>query len=313
MGNEGAEEVSIEKTAVYEVVRSREDISLLRHNTIIGDPVLVRSKIVFKGEGNILHCDGGVVFEDSSVAFYGNDALSVVLYSKHRQHLKVSLFNRSTFFIGKNSFINRASLQAVASEQKSIFIGDDALIARDVWIRSSDAHPVYSIKDKKQINHGRSVFIGDHVWIGQGSVLLKGSRIGSGSIVGAASVVAGKKIPSNTSWGGSPARQIASDVFFSKKSLHSIAEAEAEDIAIFTKNSFVYKASGKYDPFDELDSIFSSFANASDRLSALRVYLERHAEKNRFALAKSLPKSEEKAEMHGRTHLLSLIKKVMRN
>lgn len=72
------------------------------------------------------------------------------------------------------------------------------------------------------------------------AMLLKGAAIGSGSIVGGAAVVAGKTVPSNTSWAGNPARQIARGIFFDGACVHGWTAEQTAASQTFTSDKWVY-------------------------------------------------------------------------
>ncbi|QWG03992.1 hypothetical protein KMW28_13775 [Flammeovirga yaeyamensis] len=55
--------------------------------------------------------------------------------------------------------------------------------------------------------NGNPIEIGENCWIGRGCIILAGVTIGDGAIIAANSVV-NKNIPSNTIYGGVPAKFI---------------------------------------------------------------------------------------------------------
>ncbi len=71
---------------------------------------------------------------------------------------------------------------------KSISIGHDVMIARNVVLYDSDFHAILDEKGN-QINESEGVSIGEHVWIGTNSMILKGVKIGANSIIGAGTIV----------------------------------------------------------------------------------------------------------------------------
>lgn len=95
---------------------------------------------------------------------------------------------------------------------KSVSIGDDVLIASNVYI-SDHSHGVY--KNKSQSNplvppnlrplSSSEVRIGDRCWLGENVCVLQGVTIGSGSVIGAGAVVT-SDIPENSIAFGVPAR-----------------------------------------------------------------------------------------------------------
>ena len=120
-----------------------------------------------------------------------------------------------------------------------------------VWLRTSDAHPIYDSNSKKRINDGKSIYLGDHVWVGQDSLILKGSRIDSGSIIGAKGVVSKKLIPHNQIWGGIPCKFIKKDIFWDATNVYRWDSEDLERTGDFTNvidnpDKYDYKYSEKY-------------------------------------------------------------------
>lgn len=109
-------------------------------------------------------------------------------------------------FIGRNVEINDFVQIACA---RSVFIGDNTLIASNVFISDHDhGTKVFDgIPPSARDLYIKDVYIGSNVWLGKNVCILKGVRIGDNVIVGAGSVVT-KDIPSNSIAVGSPARVI---------------------------------------------------------------------------------------------------------
>lgn len=111
----------------------------------------------------------------------------------------------------------------IVADMGRIHIGSNVLMARGVYIRSSNhqfSDPKRLIMDQghytkkvsyKNIEYG--VVIEDDIWIGANVIILSGAMIGKGSVIGAGSVVTGT-IPPFSIAAGSPARVI------SKRGLH---------------------------------------------------------------------------------------------
>jgi len=89
----------------------------------------------------------------------------------------------------------------------TVEIGEGCTIARDVVIRSYDAHRILDDSYKNTAD----IAIGKHVWIGQGAQILKGVTIGDGAIVAAGSIVT-KDVPPHCVVGGVPAKIIRINV-----------------------------------------------------------------------------------------------------
>lgn len=98
---------------------------------------------------------------------------------------------------------------SLSDTDTAITIGKNCLISSSVIFRTSDSHSV--IQNKKRINPGRSIVIGEHVWIGNGANILKGVSIGENAIVGTQSVVT-KDVPAGTIVCGNPAKIVKSNI-----------------------------------------------------------------------------------------------------
>jgi acetyltransferase-like isoleucine patch superfamily enzyme len=99
--------------------------------------------------------------------------------------------------IGNGTYLNR-NTEIVAA--RSVTIGRDCKIARDVIIMDTDQH---ELPDSGMI--AKPVRIGDQVWIGSRAIVLKGVTIGPGAVVAAGSVVT-KDVPARAVVAGVPAR-----------------------------------------------------------------------------------------------------------
>lgn len=162
----------------------------------------------------------------------------------------------------------------------------------DVWIRTADPHLVYRAEDGRRINPSRDVVIGDHVWLGQSAMLLKGAAIGSGSIVGGAAVVAGKTVPSNTSWAGNPARQIARGIFFDGACVHGWTAEQTAASQTFASDKWVYANAPQRDQSGlvRLANRLAGVADAKERIALVQSAYEDKG-KNRFAIAEAATSS----------------------
>lgn len=101
-----------------------------------------------------------------------------------------------------------------------IFIGQDSLLAPEVFMSSGDHYFSYNpyLLIKKQdslvvtnssdfFKISKGISIGEDCWIGKNVVIMGGVSIGRGSVVAANSFV-NKKIPPYEIWGGTPAKKI---------------------------------------------------------------------------------------------------------
>lgn len=91
------------------------------------------------------------------------------------------------------------------SAEDSIRIGDNVMLAANVYISDSDWHGAYN--RIRPFRCSKPVVLGNNVWLGERVIVNKGVTIGENSIVGAGSVVT-RDIPANTIAAGNPARAI---------------------------------------------------------------------------------------------------------
>jgi carbonic anhydrase/acetyltransferase-like protein (isoleucine patch superfamily) len=96
-------------------------------------------------------------------------------------------------------------------EAGEIRIGEDCMIANQVYVSLSDVHPIHDRTTGERINPAASVHVGDHVWLGLRCMVMKGSRIGRGAVVAAGAVVSGE-VPDHAIAAGVPARVVRENV-----------------------------------------------------------------------------------------------------
>jgi serine acetyltransferase len=81
-------------------------------------------------------------------------------------------------------------------------LGDDCMLAQDVYITDSDWHDLYD--RTSSVGSTYEVKIGNNVWIGDSAIVCKGVTIGDNAVIGAGAVVV-KNIPANAIAVGNPA------------------------------------------------------------------------------------------------------------
>lgn len=278
--------------------------SLKDGNQILGvQPEIMDSQIIFQGKNNILYCEEGVSLERSVIKFRGDNSViylgrGIVSY----EECVFDVYSDSAIAIGPDCGIShRGVFEIIASEHRHCVIGAEALISRDVMIRTSDAHMIFSSKTGERIAKGKSVFIGDHVWLGQDVTIMKGTAIDSGSIIGSGACVAGKKIPHNTSWAGNPARMLGSDLFWNPSHAAELTQEDkiSSNYDLFSgsgadsacrlyppgrhaRDAFIYSYAKEEEIlYEDLDEALSNAAGAAERLQILKE-LYQDTSKNRF-------------------------------
>lgn len=113
--------------------------------------------------------------------------------------VRLEVWEGAEISIGNGTYLNR-NTEIIAG--RSVRIGQDCMIARDVLIMDTDQHPLPD--QQLQI---APVVVGDRVWIGARAIILKGVHIGHDSIVGAGAIVT-KSVPPHTVVVGPAARPI---------------------------------------------------------------------------------------------------------
>lgn len=158
-------------------------------NTFIGKALARSRRTVVdfrRGKDNTLVLSQGCVLEDLQIIFKG-DGCRVELGANVRWSGRILIAgNKRTIRIGENTTARSAYLLSAGAD---ILIGRHCMLSREIEIRTTDAHKIYSLDDGRMLNQPSDVIIGDRVWIAARAIVNKGSRIPSGCVVGAASFV----------------------------------------------------------------------------------------------------------------------------
>lgn len=115
------------------------------------------------------------------------------------QGVRLEVWSGATLSIGGGTYLNR-NTEVVAA--RSVAIGRDCMIARDVLIMDTDQHALPGADLQVA-----PVVIEDRVWIGARAIVLKGVRIGHDSVIGAGAIVT-KSVPPRSVVVGPAARVI---------------------------------------------------------------------------------------------------------
>ena len=239
-------------------ITNPEDLLNFKDNKFIGElPTLSNSQININGKNNIFVCEEEVSLKNSRIDFNGDNSVLYLSSSSFDYNINISINGNNVCFIGKNNFFNGKST-IVLSESKNVIVGDNCLFSYGIAVRVADVHLIYDTKSKERLNFSKSIYIGDHVWLGQNSMILKGTCIGSGSIIGAGSILSNKKVPSNTTFAGSPARLIKKDTFWVGYSVHPWDEEITQKYSHYNSESFIYKADMDTLNFKDVESALNN-------------------------------------------------------
>lgn len=116
--------------------------------------------------------------------------------------------------------------------------------------------------------------------------ILKDILIGSGAIIGGGAVVPGKKIPSNTSWGGNPARLLKEDVFFTGGCVNAWDEEMTRSKSRYESDEFIYhKPADHVKSLEEINNKLKEYKTSEERLNFIREHLAKVEDKNRFYIS----------------------------
>ena len=146
-----------------------------------------------------------------NIEFYGNNSIITIHEPFNFNNVSLKCTSNNTIDIGKNSLIAeglnlkcpmREGAKLIIGEDFTcvsaniylhdepniiVKIGNDCMFSFDIIIWPSDGHTILD-SNKKPINKGENIIIGDHVWLGMGSKILKGSVIPNNSMIGAGSI-----------------------------------------------------------------------------------------------------------------------------
>ena len=268
-----------------EIVKSFEDVRNLEKNRIEGNPEIKNSVVSFKGENNVLYCEGNVKLIGANFLFEGNNSIVYLSSSQFSQYsFTLVIYNDSTFFIGRDNNLS-SPININIQENQNVIIGAGGSISSGVNIRTSDIHPIYDNQYKERINHAKSVFIGDHVWIGHLAYISRGVKIGSGAIVENYSFIPhNAKVYSNSLVVGNPVKIEKRDVFFVKDFLGYHRAEDSLNSKNYKSDVFIYEFVNQETlNLDRIDQIIKEL-DVDSRLEFIQKLFVRNKRKNRFTI-----------------------------
>ena len=127
--------------------------------------------------------------------------------------MDIRTWRKMSLHIGAGTTISSARL---VCDNADITVGKDGLWSDEILVQSNDQHGIIDLADMSMLNdYRRKIDIAEHVWIGRRTVIMPDVSIGAGSILGTAAVLT-CDMPAHTVFGGVPARQLRSNVSWSR-------------------------------------------------------------------------------------------------
>lgn len=156
------------------------------------------------------------------IVLKGNNALVWIGNECHLKETEIRSAQRNDFIAVGNGVTTTSSNTWVSGNgagqaHPAIIIGDDCMLASDITLRNTDAHPIFDIHSGLHMNEpSGSLHLEPHVWLGDRVSVLKGVRIGANSVVALGSIVT-KSLPRFSMARGVPARsEIKPDLFWAR-------------------------------------------------------------------------------------------------
>lgn len=141
---------------------------------------------------------------DNSTVYIGNDCEFAGLELRSRQEHDLIAIGNGVAVTGPGTWIS--GLRSTTDKTPHIIVGDCCLFSRDVLLRNTDGHPVYSLHNDGLLNATeKSIVIEPHAWMGERCSILKGVTIGAFARIALGAVVT-KAVPRFAIAAGVPAQ-----------------------------------------------------------------------------------------------------------
>jgi acetyltransferase-like isoleucine patch superfamily enzyme len=210
-------------------------LASLARKLLRGETGQVRKTI--RGQGNVFQADGAslsgvhvdIIGDDNRIKIGSGSILTNVHFrlrgSGHQiefgENCRVSRgavlwFEDHDGVLQVGSGTSMVEVHVAVTENSSVRIGEDCMLANDIDIRTGDSHSVIDTQTGERLNFAGDIVIGRHVWIAPHTVVLKGVNIGENSIIATGAVVT-KSCEPGVIVGGNPARVIKTGVSWKRK------------------------------------------------------------------------------------------------
>ena len=143
-----------------------------------------------------------------------DDNSEVIIKSSHERikKLNIQMDSNQKCEIGKEFFTFGCEIVFASEKNLSVKIGDNCLFARNILIRPSDGHSIYSIDSGKALNFGKNIEIGNHVWVAGDVSILKGVYVHDNCVIGHGAIMTKSTTESYSIYAGNPARLVKSHI-----------------------------------------------------------------------------------------------------
>ena len=171
--------------------------------TIGPNGCLTNSSVFIRGKGNKVIIGENCRLMETKIHIEGNDSI-------------VQIGNDCSFH-GRTPYPNTL----FSDEGSRIVIGNDAMLAHGIRIRSTDSHSIVDLEGRR-LNYPEPVYVGEHCWIGLDALLLKGTRIPDHCVVAARAVCTKAYEEKNCIYAGNPARIVKREIDWDRKFIDHI-------------------------------------------------------------------------------------------
>ena len=210
-------------------------LASLARKLLRGESGQVRKTI--RGQGNVFQADGAslsgvhvdIIGDNNQIKIGSGSTLTNVHFrlrgSGHQvefgENCRVSRgavlwFEDHEGVLQVGSGTSMVEVHVAVTENSSVRIGEDCMLANDIDIRTGDSHSVIDTQTGERLNFAGDIVIGRHVWIAPHTVVLKGVNIGENSIIATGAVVT-KSCEPGVIVGGNPARVIKTGVSWKRE------------------------------------------------------------------------------------------------
>ncbi len=187
--------------------------------------------IEFYGKNSVVKIHEPIKFTDSILRLGDNNFVEIQ-NSKHciiSFVLPYKMRENSKLLIGKDFSCMDCRVFMHDEPNINVTIGDDCMFSFGVIIWPSDGHSIID-GNKKALNKGENIIIGNHVWLGMNTTILKGSVIPDNSVVAAKAVFTKGSNPLNARilpifkgggvFAGMPAKLLKTDINWDRKNYY---------------------------------------------------------------------------------------------